>query len=141
MRHSSIDLTMNVYTDPKLLDVSGAMDVLPDLPMGDGNTTEKQTATGTDNRTLVPVLVPDADKRSISASISDMSPSRHHARSDESPKRVSACGDKRKTPLPSTDNGGHQVGVTGFEPTTSSPRTKRSTKLSYTPLSRQQSTA
>ncbi|MCX7409352.1 MAG: hypothetical protein NTZ32_14835 [Planctomycetales bacterium] len=24
MRHSNIDLTMNVYTDPKLLDVQGA---------------------------------------------------------------------------------------------------------------------
>jgi integrase len=28
MRHSTIDLTMNVYTDPKLLDVHGALDVL-----------------------------------------------------------------------------------------------------------------
>ena len=25
MRHSSLDLTMNVYTDPTLLDVAGAM--------------------------------------------------------------------------------------------------------------------
>ena len=31
MRHSSIDLTMNVYTDPKLLDVQGALDSLPSL--------------------------------------------------------------------------------------------------------------
>ena len=29
MRHSGIDLTMNVYTDPKLLDVAGAMEALP----------------------------------------------------------------------------------------------------------------
>ena len=29
MRHSTIDLTMNVYTDPKLLDVAGAMESLP----------------------------------------------------------------------------------------------------------------
>jgi integrase len=29
MRHSKIDLTMNVYTDPRLLDVSGAMEALP----------------------------------------------------------------------------------------------------------------
>ena len=29
MRHSSLDLTMNVYTDPKLLDVHGALDMLP----------------------------------------------------------------------------------------------------------------
>ena len=32
MRHSSIDLTMNVYTDPALLDVHGALDALPSLP-------------------------------------------------------------------------------------------------------------
>jgi integrase len=33
MRHSSIDLTMNVYTDPRLLDVQGALSVLPELAL------------------------------------------------------------------------------------------------------------
>jgi integrase len=33
MRHSKLDLTMNVYTDPRLLDVRGALDVLPALPL------------------------------------------------------------------------------------------------------------
>jgi integrase len=33
MRHSKLDLTMSVYTDPKLLDVRGALDVLPALPL------------------------------------------------------------------------------------------------------------
>jgi integrase len=33
MRHSSIDLTMSVYTDPRLLDVAGALNALPDLPL------------------------------------------------------------------------------------------------------------
>ena len=33
MRHSSLDLTMNVYTDPKLLDVAGALERLPELPL------------------------------------------------------------------------------------------------------------
>ena len=33
MRHSTIDLTMNVYTDPKLLDVHGALDSLAALPL------------------------------------------------------------------------------------------------------------
>ena len=36
MRHSDINLTMGTYTDPKLLDVAGAMDALPALPLGDG---------------------------------------------------------------------------------------------------------
>ena len=31
MRHGMIDLTMNVYTDPKLLDVQRALDSLPSL--------------------------------------------------------------------------------------------------------------
>jgi len=34
MRHSSIDLTMNVYTDPRLLDVAGALGALPRLSLG-----------------------------------------------------------------------------------------------------------
>jgi integrase len=33
MRHSTLDLTMTVYTDPKLLDVSSALNVLPELPL------------------------------------------------------------------------------------------------------------
>jgi len=33
MRHSEIELTMGVYTDPRLLDVRGALDVLPALPL------------------------------------------------------------------------------------------------------------
>ena len=36
MRHSTIDLTMNVYTDPKLLDVAGAMEALAGAPPGAG---------------------------------------------------------------------------------------------------------
>ncbi len=48
MRHSSIDLTMNVYTDPKLLDVHAALDSLPKLAIeSDGQTLR---ATGTDPR-------------------------------------------------------------------------------------------
>jgi hypothetical protein len=33
IRHSKIDLTMNVCADPKLRDVAGAMDALPALPL------------------------------------------------------------------------------------------------------------
>ena len=33
MRRSTIDLTMNVYTNPKLLDVQGALDALPALTL------------------------------------------------------------------------------------------------------------
>mgnify|MGYP002790571039 FL=1 len=41
MRHSDPSLTANVYTDPKLLDVAGAVASLPDLPLGaDGERAE-----------------------------------------------------------------------------------------------------
>jgi hypothetical protein len=32
MRHSKLELTMNVYTDPELLDVAGVLEALPRLP-------------------------------------------------------------------------------------------------------------
>jgi len=38
MRHSSLDLTMNVYTDPTLLDVAGALGALPQLSPDDAKT-------------------------------------------------------------------------------------------------------
>ncbi|QDV75310.1 hypothetical protein K2D_35990 [Planctomycetes bacterium K2D] len=56
MRHSTIDLTMNTYTDPRVLDVAGALDSLPALSLNsgplDGATQDRQLAraTGTDDR-------------------------------------------------------------------------------------------
>jgi integrase len=65
MRHSTIDLTMNVYTDPKLLDVGAALDALPALPLGGGQAEgDALQVTGTDGgtaRTLAPTLAPTAD--------------------------------------------------------------------------------
>jgi len=46
MHHSTIDLTMNTYTDPKLLDVHGALDALPSLPLSTP-AGESKRATGT----------------------------------------------------------------------------------------------
>ncbi len=40
MRHSDPSLTANVYTDPKLLDVAGALEALPGL---DGSPTGQPT--------------------------------------------------------------------------------------------------
>lgn len=63
MRHSKIDLTMNVYTDPRLLDVSGALDALPTLSLTTDSavTPEQVTVTGTDDGDcfqLAPLLAP-----------------------------------------------------------------------------------
>jgi hypothetical protein len=75
MRHSKIDLTMNVYTDPRLLDVSGAMESLPSMPL-DGqprNPSETTMATGTDARVaqeFPPMFPPGTAQSGISGSIS-----------------------------------------------------------------------
>ena len=45
MRHSRIELTMNLYTDPVLLDVAGAVEALPSFAEGRGAATPS-TATG-----------------------------------------------------------------------------------------------
>jgi len=37
MCHSRIELTMNYYTDPVLLDVAGAVAALPDFSSGQGD--------------------------------------------------------------------------------------------------------
>jgi hypothetical protein len=52
MRHSKIDLTMNVYTDPRLLDVSGALDALPTLSLDTepDRSSGREEATGTDGK-------------------------------------------------------------------------------------------
>jgi hypothetical protein len=69
MRHSDIDLTMNIYTDPRLLDVAGALDVLPLMPLDGRPYTAK--ATGTHARTLVPTLVPTTGNRSTNGATAD----------------------------------------------------------------------
>ena len=58
MRHSTIDLTLNVYTDPILLDVHGALDSLPSLDLNPSPSTERATrrATGTNNQDVMPAI-------------------------------------------------------------------------------------
>ncbi len=46
LRHASVEMTLQTYTDPKLLDVAGALGVLPALPLDGG----ALASTGTDRR-------------------------------------------------------------------------------------------
>jgi hypothetical protein len=46
MRHSKPELTANIYTDPKLLDVAGAVDKLPDLALSPGDSESDEAAAG-----------------------------------------------------------------------------------------------
>ncbi len=124
---------MNVYTDPKLLDVAGALDVLPDLPLDGDDRAVRQRATGTDGEKFVPGFVPGTGLSGTNQSSADKSTGDGFECWGETPTRASGDSDKRSDPLTSAVNESPQVGVTGFEPATSSSRTKRSTKLSYTP--------
>jgi hypothetical protein len=67
MRHSDIRLTMGTYTDPKLLDVAGAIEALPALPLSHHAPREPLAATGTDTpvvmaRQFAPGFAPTTDK-------------------------------------------------------------------------------
>ena len=59
MRHSSIDLTMNVYTDPRLLDVQGAVESLPQISVtSEPNENRQRIAAGAEDFLLSSVAVP-----------------------------------------------------------------------------------
>ena len=60
MRHSDPSLTANVYTDPKLLDVSGALGALPSLPLDGEADRGRARATGTETFGLSLVALPVA---------------------------------------------------------------------------------
>lgn len=81
MRHSAIGLTMGVYTDPKLLDVAGAVELLPALSHTGANPANEAAtrATGTDGilpsegvRKFAPGFAPNTDKPATPRSILDL---------------------------------------------------------------------
>jgi integrase len=104
LRHSDIKLTMNVYTDPKLLDVRGALDTLPALPLpGDQGEGEAAGATGTDGagaRTVAPTVAPTPDNRGATLSLTG------NPACGSLPSTYAASGsqDKKKGRLSSADN-------------------------------------
>ena len=72
MRHNDPRLTANVYTDPRLLDVAGAMAALPDLPLDSAPGPGQQKATGTyDAWSLAPTLAPNLVQASMSQTNAD----------------------------------------------------------------------
>ncbi len=138
MRHSKIDLTMNVYTDPRLLDVAGAVEALPSLPLGPehGQADSERVAakaTGTDDLTpspLVPVLVPATDKPRVLQSIRVQRSSPAITDAIAEALAASALPVNENDPLTTAVNGSLGVGVAGLEPVTSSLSSWRSNQLS-----------
>ena len=120
MRHSRLDLTMSVYTDPKLLDVAGAMDALPSLPL-DGRHTEAIKATGTydlSGSQFAPAFAPTADKQGVVVSFPVNLTITNQIKSESRTVAVSGCPVNAIDPLTTSVNGSNVVDVAGFEPAT-----------------------
>jgi hypothetical protein len=99
MGHSDIRLTMETYTDSRFLDVRGALEVLPTLPLAGRGDRERGGATGTaaDAPGLVtPTAAPTDDKRGQTLSLRD-NPSRC-----DTPAALATSGSQEKTKDPLT---------------------------------------
>ncbi len=124
MRHSTIDLTMNVYTDPKLLDVHGALDALPALDLDDSRAEQMSArATGTDDsrpRKFAPAFAPTTDDscKSWSIPVKTAGDAERDARRGDG--NVKSFADKRNHPQSIVDYGCTRKRAKGLEPSTSS---------------------
>ena len=94
MRHSSIDLTMNVYTDPRQLDVHGALDSLPALSLDeDSSEPTAAKATGTDDvaaQTFAPGFAPKTGNSSTFwSTVGNLGDLPSEAKNEENPEKTS----------------------------------------------------
>ena len=62
MRHSDPKLTANIYTDPELLDVAGALETLPKLPLNEEIESEQnlQISGETKSALVAPTVAPNS---------------------------------------------------------------------------------
>jgi len=126
MRHSTIDLTMNVYTDPKLLDVHAALDALPVLPL-DAAAPSIERATGTDGQgALAPPLAPTSGRSGASASFPVKTAPVNRSAGEGRALDATRSAGKRNNPLTTAVSGCREVERKGVEPSTSALRTQRS---------------
>ena len=128
LRHSTLDLTMNTYTDPRLLDVAGALDTLPDLPLGDKFQAERQRMTGTCAVvSLAPMLAPTSYKPCITGATADKTAGRRARTTDRGKHAENPCRINSKRSSSFSDNDRPQKRAMGLEPTTASLEGWRST--------------
>ncbi len=125
MRHSDPSLTANVYTDPRLLDVHGALDSLPSLPLeADPRLDREQAravATGTYGDSAVALFVAlPADKQAKSGGIPGKTKNPGLSSTGVPSIDLTGFSGTSKASLTSPVGSISQVGATGFEPATSS---------------------
>ena len=121
MRHSTLDLTMNVYTDPKLLDVHGALDALPSLPL-DSDEQQQQRATGTQGvpGQFTPEFAPTRCKPSYRLAITGKTGDERQSKSRDQDIDLKCSPVKRNNPLTTAVGGLQGKRAKGLEPSTSS---------------------
>jgi len=125
MRHSTIGLTMNTYTDPKLLDMAGALDALPALPL-DGMPADRQEqrATGTDDlrvsglHPLAPLLAPKSGQRGASGAFAVKMAADDGDDAGPATDAVNPWNVNGNNPLTFAVNGLMKVETSGIEPPT-----------------------
>ena len=120
LRHSSIDLTMNVYTDPRLLDVHGALDALPVLALKgiESPTPNSHPSAAADAPSerksapslLAPMLAPNLRKRRHLLSIVDPMGGRRERHEQPTPRVVTPDTVNGKGSLSTGDNDPQQSG-------------------------------
>ena len=120
MRHSDIGLTMGVYTDPKLLDVHGAMNALPDLPLHqlqvNSPTVQELTGTtGADSFHPPQHPLPSVQSRHSGTSPVHQVASARDERPNE-PVDVTSTPVTKKGPLTFAVNEPSEIAPLGFEP-------------------------
>ena len=128
MRHSDIGLTMMTYTDPKLLDVQGALNALPSLPLSDDPRTQREMAkaTGTDGKRsnlVAPTVALTSDFSSPNEAFPDNSPSWTLGADSNHRHAENLTIPMEKALFAGFANKASRVGMTGLEPATSTSRT------------------
>ena len=111
MRHSDPRLTANVYTDPHLLDVAGALDVLPRLDLSGIHGSSRERATGTDAVVaLAPTLAPNPRNRGTPRANTDGCGGLDRVTGEPSGIARNPCLATENDPLPHRDNGSQVSG-------------------------------
>jgi len=128
MRHADVNLTMNVYTDPKLLDLAAAVETLPALPLGPEvrqsaraqNSLSPNGAEYSSGASLAPTLALTSGKCGQMASIADQIIGEASKQADGESLAVNGLVDKHLRPLSAVDNGRQAERETRLELATSS---------------------
>jgi len=122
MRHSTLDLTMNVYTDPALLDTAAAVESLPAFPISGGATDgavatvkipsrpatiamKKENNEYESDSPLVATLVVNTARSGQSGATPVKMAASDAAQAELLSRAVKSCYDNSKGPLSVVDNG------------------------------------